>query len=71
MSVLEVHHIESLDAAWHLRLDDENLITVCDDCHELAERGEIAAADLREIAKTNTERTDGGEDKEPPAFIVL
>ena len=34
---LGVHHIESLEDAWHKRLDDNNLITLCEDHHNIAE----------------------------------
>ena len=37
---LSVHHIEPLKARWDLRLEDWNLLTVCDRHHEAAERGE-------------------------------
>lgn len=41
---LEVHHIRPLREAWEHRLDIENCLTLCQACHELAERGEIEAA---------------------------
>jgi 5-methylcytosine-specific restriction endonuclease McrA len=70
-SGLEVHHIESLKDNWRARLDSLNLVTLCEDCHELAERGAITPPSLMEIAKINTERTEGAASEEPPAFAVL
>lgn len=40
-SGLSVHHIEPLEEAWALRLEDDNLLTVCGRCHEQAEAGQI------------------------------
>lgn len=44
---LEVHHIVPLAVDWERRLDDDNLISLCGEHHEQAERGEIAPAELR------------------------
>ncbi|MCL2225657.1 MAG: HNH endonuclease [Defluviitaleaceae bacterium] len=44
---LEVHHITPLVEDFEQRLDDENLITLCGNCHEKAERGEITREHLR------------------------
>ena len=38
---IEVHHIEPLREAYDLRLEDDNLISLCKYHHELAEKGEI------------------------------
>lgn len=38
---LEVHHIEPLRERPELLLDDNNLICLCERCHEQAERGKI------------------------------
>lgn len=38
---LSVHHIDSLLERWDKRLDNCNLITLCREHHEEAERGEI------------------------------
>ena len=46
---LSVHHIKPLHKAWDLRLDDANLITLCDYHHELAEAGTITEQQLYEI----------------------
>jgi len=48
---LEVHHIEPLVRNWELRLESANLITLCKNCHELAENGKIEAAWLKELAQ--------------------
>lgn len=52
---LSVHHITPLSEDWGRRLDNDNLILVCDDCHKKAERGEIPRAELYKIigAKEN------------------
>lgn len=50
-SGLSVHHIVPLYKAWALRLDDDNLITLCSTHHELAEKGEISKETLRECVK--------------------
>ena len=47
---LSVHHIESLAEAWDKRLDDDNLITLNDYYHELAEGGGISKALLHRLA---------------------
>ena len=39
---LEVHHITSLEEDFDRRLDEDNLITLCEEHHEQAERGEIS-----------------------------
>ena len=44
---ISVHHIIPLAVAWEKRLDDDNLITLCGLHHEMAERGEIKADELR------------------------
>lgn len=46
---IEVHHITSLREDYELRLDDDNLITLCKYHHELAERGEIPRELLRSM----------------------
>lgn len=32
---LDVHHIKHLENHWDLRLDDDNLITLCSSCHNI------------------------------------
>ena len=46
---LSVHHITPLIKAWSLRLEDGNLITLCDVHHEQAEKGAISAKELRNL----------------------
>lgn len=48
-SGLSVHHIVPLKVDFDLRLDDDNLITLCQTHHELAEKGRITADTLKEI----------------------
>lgn len=38
---LEVHHAVSLEDDFEKRLDDDNLITLCERHHEMAEKGNI------------------------------
>lgn len=44
---LSVHHITPLNENFSMRLDNKNLITLCDFHHEMAEKGEISADTLR------------------------
>lgn len=46
---LSVHHITPLSKEWDRRLDDENLITLCDRHHMMAEEGSLKACDLYKI----------------------
>ena len=46
---LSVHHIEPLSEAWDMRLEDDNLITLCSGCHEEAEQGRIPRSKLHEL----------------------
>lgn len=46
---LSVHHIRPLRTDFELRLDPENLITLCQYHHELAERGAIPVKTLLEM----------------------
>ena len=48
-SGLSVHHIEPLAEAWELRLEESNLITLCGQCHEMAEAGKIPRAMLHDL----------------------
>lgn len=50
-SNLEVHHIVPLKEDFDKRLDDDNLITLCEEHHEKAERGEISRKYLQAIVK--------------------
>ena len=44
---LSVHHIVPIEEDYDMRLDDENLITVCGMHHEMCEAGEISREDQR------------------------
>lgn len=44
---VEVHHIVPVEESDELKLDDNNLITLCPDHHEQAERGELDRDYLR------------------------
>lgn len=46
---LSVHHIISLKDNFNLKLDDENLITLCTLHHEQAEKSEIPADALKKL----------------------
>ena len=46
---LEVHHIESISSNYLKRLDDDNLLTLCRQCHEDAEQQRIEAEALRAL----------------------
>lgn len=50
-SRLQVHHIETIKRAWTKRLDENNLVTLCPACHNLAENGIIKAGELKDIVK--------------------
>ena len=47
---LETHHIIKLQERPDLATEDSNLICLCRNCHEKAEKGEISPQLLREIA---------------------
>lgn len=49
---LSVHHIVPLEEDWSLRLDDDNLITLCSWHHDMAERGQISRDELKILAGT-------------------
>lgn len=46
---LEVHHIIPIEEDYSLRLDSNNLITLCRIHHEMAESGEISKEELKEM----------------------
>ncbi len=46
---LEVHHIVPLEEDYELRLDDENLITLCTTHHKEADKGDISREHLKKI----------------------
>lgn len=53
VSNVSVHHIVPLAVDYSLRLNDDNLISLCDYHHELAENGKIPAELLKKLAKSN------------------
>ncbi len=50
--VLSVHHIVPMSEDWSRRLDDDNLITLCEKHHRLAERGKYRKTLLFELAES-------------------
>ena len=48
---LEVHHIIPIEECPDLALEDNNLITLSQAAHELAERGEITRGELAELVR--------------------
>lgn len=50
---LSVHHIVPLSEDFDRRLDDENLITLCEKHHKQADRGSIEKAALFALAKAS------------------
>lgn len=50
---LEVHHIKPIEQYYDGRLDDDNLITLCREHHEMAERGQLLSDELSHIARSN------------------
>ncbi len=45
----EVHHITPIEEDYDLRLDNDNLITLCDTHHKQAELGEISRGELQKL----------------------
>lgn len=48
---LSVHHIRKLSKCWEKRLDNDNLITLCEVHHRRADAGEYSVEELEELAK--------------------
>ena len=48
---LSTHHIVPVAESEALRLDNHNLITVCESCHKKCERGEIPRAEQQAIVE--------------------
>ena len=46
---LEVHHITPINEDYDRRLDNENLITLCNYHHKMAEKGDITREELYEL----------------------
>lgn len=55
---LSVHHAEPLSEAYELRLDNNNLITLCEKHHELAERGIITLEKIKEIIRQQEDKRE-------------
>lgn len=53
---LSVHHAVSLEDDFEKRLDDDNLITLCEQHHEMAEREEIPLDVILNIIKEQEEK---------------
>ena len=51
-----VHHIKHLDDRPDLALEDDNLMTVCEACHNALHPERLKRPELREIAKEIPER---------------
>lgn len=64
ISDIQVHHIVPIAFDWDRRLDNENLISLCNLHHELSESGKIPASILNKIAIEN-------EKTSPPALEVV
>lgn len=56
---LEVHHIVKLKDDPDGLLDDDNLVCLCVEHHKAADRGEIEADYLKELAKKRKEQQHG------------
>lgn len=48
---IEVHHIEPIVEAYELKLDEDNLISLCTYHHKMAERGQIPREVLKDMIK--------------------
>lgn len=48
---IQVHHIEPIEQEYDLRLDNDNLISLCKNHHDMAESGMIDKDTLKKIAK--------------------
>ena len=49
---LEVHHITPINEDYNKRLDNDNLITLCNYHHKLAEKGDISKDELYKLIKS-------------------
>ena len=54
-----MHHIVPVKVDYDLRLENENLITLCERHHQMAEAGEIPAKVLHQIAQEQETWNDG------------
>ena len=48
---LEVHHITPVEEDYNKRLDNDNLITLCNYHHKMAEKGQIPREELRKLVE--------------------
>ena len=46
---LQVHHSIPLEDAWDKRMDNDNLITLCEAHHKMAEKGEISYKEIQGV----------------------
>lgn len=53
---IQVHHIVPVVEDYELRVDDENLISLCKYHHDIAEEGKISREELKNIAKEQEEK---------------
>lgn len=49
--IISVHHIIGLQQNFNKRLDDDNLITLCEYHHKLADMGKISVEELLKVAE--------------------
>ena len=55
---LSVHHIVPLEEDTSKAFDYDNLICLCSQCHEKAERGDISREELAELARLRAEKSE-------------
>lgn len=55
---LSVHHIDKIIENIKLALDDDNLITVCDCHHKMADKGEIPKSVLKELVQKQKKKKE-------------
>lgn len=53
---LEVHHITPINEDYNKRLDNDNLITLCNYHHKMAERGDIPKEELYKLVERGTKK---------------
>lgn len=58
---LSVHHAIPLQEDYEKRLDNDNLLTVCDMHHEMAESGEIPYEEIKKIIDEQEQGVSPGE----------
>ena len=56
---LQVHHAVPLEEDYERRLDNDNLLTLCERHHELAESGEIPREEIQRIIREQEEAGGG------------